>query len=60
MRQYVQQGCFKRLTSQAPGGKASDPIAAPNSRVGGKDGFAEEVAELWEPWMRVVAELLED
>ena len=22
--------------------------------------FAEEVAELWEPWMRVVDELLED
>jgi len=24
------------------------------------DGVAEEVAELWEPWMRVVDELLED
>jgi len=26
----------------------------------GKVCFAEEVAELWEPWMRVVDELLED
>jgi hypothetical protein len=43
----------------AGGGKESDPIAH-QQRSAWEGLFAEEVAELWEPWMRVVDELLED
>src|SRR5271157_4011392 len=36
MRQYVLQRCFERLSSLTPGGKASDPIAAPAAEFVGR------------------------
>src|SRR6516165_12458549 len=59
MRQYVLQGCFQRLISQ--GQEDKRVIQLRHQQPSLWEGlFAEEVAELWEPWMRVVDELLED
>src|SRR5271166_601689 len=59
MRQYVLQRCFERLISQRQEGKPV--IQLRHQQPSLWEGlFAQEVAELWEPWMRVVDQLLED
>jgi len=47
------------VTSQAPGGKRVIQLRHQQPSLW-ESLFAEEGAELWEPWMRLVDELLED
>src|ERR1700751_5044642 len=59
-REYVLQGCFVVLVVGRRRRKKS-LIRLRNEQPSVWEGlFAEEVAELWEPWMQVVDELLED